>query len=116
MKIWTGCVFLIFLVLLQTLELLAGSSGNRIPDGQDSRKNAFPWMVRIGLLPGSLLCGGTLLNSRVVLSAAHCTFYSQTDTPIHPLMLVAYLGDHDTIRQEYGEQKIGVANYMNHPH
>jgi len=125
-----GCVLLIFILLLQTLELSAGPSGNRIPggrnssgnrilNGDDSIKNAFPWLVSIDLLQGLpqgiRQCGGTLLNTRVVLSAAHCTFYSGTLTPIIPHMLEVYLGDHDTSRQEYGEQKIGVTDYMNHP-
>ena len=39
-KIKTGGFFLILLVLLQSLELLAGSNGNRIanPNGPDARK------------------------------------------------------------------------------
>jgi len=125
-----GCVLLILIVLLQTPELSAGPNGNIIPSGRNSsvnrilngdnsRKNAFPWLVSIDLLQrlpqGIRQCGGTLLNSRVVLSAAHCTFYGGTVTPILPHMLQVYLGDHDTSRQEYGEQKIGVTNYMNHP-
>jgi len=116
-KIKTSGFFLILLVLLQTLELLAGSNGNRIanPNGPDARKNAYPWLVSIGVSIGRL-CGGTLLNSRVVLSAAHCTYYCRYCPPIPPHKMTVYLGDHDTLRHEYGEQEAGVSSYKNHPY
>jgi len=121
-KIKTGGFFLILLVLLQTLELSAGLSGNRIINGPDARKNVFPWMVNILSSTGppklgpqrARLCGGTLLNSRVVLSAAHCTFY-ENSSQIPVQMMKVNLGDHDMRRHEYGEQTVGVTNYMNHP-
>jgi len=117
-KIKAGGFFLILLVLLQTRELSAGPSGNRIViNGPDARKNAFPWLVSILSstgLQGSQLCGGTLLNSRVVLSAAHCTFY-ESGSRIPPQMIKVTLGDHDIRRHEYGEQKAGVSDYRNHP-
>jgi len=114
-KIKTGDFLLILLVLLQTLELSAGSNGNRIVNGPDARKNSFPWLVSIGVFIGRI-CGGTLLNSRVVLSAAHCTFYTRYSPPIPPQKMTVYLGDHDTLRHEYGEQEVGVSSYINHPH
>jgi len=117
-KIKAGGFFLILLVLLQTRELSAGPSGNRIViNGPDARKNAFPWLVSILSstgLQGSQLCGGTLLNSRVVLSAAHCTFY-ESGSRIPPQMIKVTLGDHNIRRHEYGEQKAGVSDYRSHP-
>jgi len=118
-KIKAGGFFMIIMVLLQTPELSAGPSGNRINNGPDARKNAFPWMVSIGLLQGLpqgvRLCGGTLLNSNVVLSAGHCTFNPATELPIPPQMMRVHLGDHDTKRHEYGEQNAGVIDYRVHP-
>jgi len=123
-KIKAGGFFMIIMVLLQTPELSAGPSGNRINNGPDARKNAFPWMVRLvsmigllqGLPQGFQLCGGTLLNSNVVLSAAHCTFRGKMGPPIHAQMMKVHLGDHDTKRHEYGEQNAGVIDYRVHPH
>jgi len=116
-KIKAGGFFMILMVLLQTPELSAGPSGNRINNGPDARKNAFPWMVRlvsmIGLFQG--LCGGTLLNANVVLSAAHCTFNGEMGPQIHPQMMKVHLGDHDTRRHDYGEQNAGVISYKIHP-
>jgi len=119
-KIKAGGFFMILMVLLQTPELSAGPSGNRINNGPDARKNAFPWLVSIDLLQGLphgvRLCGGTLLNSNVVLSAAHCTFSPFNKlVPIHPQMMKIHLGDHDTKRHEYGEQNAGVISYRLHP-
>jgi len=115
-KIKAGDFFLLLLMLLQTPELSAGSNGNRIvnPNGPDARKNAFPWLVSIGVSIGRL-CGGTLLNSKVVLSAAHCTFYTRYGPAIPPQKMTVYLGDHDTSRHEYGEQEASVSSYKNHP-
>jgi len=116
-RINPGGVFLIFLVLLQTLELSAGPSGNRIFNGHQSRKNSFPWLVRIQSNINSYesnLCGGTLLNPKVVLTAAHCTFY-ESGHLVPAQMIEVHLGDHDTRRPEFGEQEAGVTHYKNHP-
>jgi len=114
-KLKAGGFFLILLVLLETLELSAGQSGNRIINGPDARENAFPWLVSIiSKGQGSQLCGGTLLNPRVVLSAAHCTFY-ESGPRIPPQMIKVTLGDHNIRRPEYGEQIVGVSEYRNHP-
>ena len=48
----------------------------RIMNGREATPNAWPWAVSIGLdgpreyVPHA--CGGTLLNKRYVITAAHC--------------------------------------------
>ena len=46
----------------------------RIVGGEDAKKNEFPWQVALSMSSsaGSLFCGGSLLSSNTVLTAAHC--------------------------------------------
>ncbi|CAG4931528.1 unnamed protein product [Parnassius apollo] len=49
--------------------------GNRIVGGSTASLYEFPWMVLIAYRYGQTLkfdCGGTLINSKYVLTAAHC--------------------------------------------
>jgi len=55
-------------------------SGDRIINGQKAAKNEFPWMAQLREInnlyePKSyskLFCGGSILNGKWILSAAHC--------------------------------------------
>jgi secreted trypsin-like serine protease len=44
---------------------------SRIVGGQTTSVNEFPWMARLSYL-NKFYCGGTLINDRYVLTAAHC--------------------------------------------
>lgn len=46
-------------------------TNKRIVAGIKARKGGFPWQVGI-YLQGRLICGGTLINERYALTAAHC--------------------------------------------
>lgn len=104
-----AAVFLISLVLLHTLESSASQDGNRIVNHDET--TPLPWIVRIA---GPLLCGGTLLTSRVVLSAAHCHF-NKSGHSVNPQMMHVYLGDYDARTHDSGEERAGVSFYINHP-
>lgn len=43
----------------------------RIVGGKPTDPNEFPWMVRLSYF-NRFYCGGTLINDRYVLTAAHC--------------------------------------------
>ena len=79
----------------------------RIVGGQHALKNAYPWLVAL-VLVGSTnpFCGGTLLSSRTVLTAAHCR-KSSYEFRVH-------VGEHD-VRIADGEQKINVCSWESHP-
>ncbi|KAJ8721366.1 hypothetical protein PYW07_002141 [Mythimna separata] len=52
------------------------TSGDRIYGGVPTELNEFPWMALLGYknssIPITYQCGGTLINRRYILTAAHC--------------------------------------------
>merc|ERR1711976_577730 len=59
--------------------------------------NKYPWMAAIMDGTGSSqFCGGTLVASKYVISAAHCMFYDQAGTQPRPANDVSVrIGEHD---------------------
>ena len=47
------------------------NDATRIVGGQAAGINEFPWMARLSYF-NRFYCGGTLINDRYVLTAAHC--------------------------------------------
>ncbi|XP_017840406.2 LOW QUALITY PROTEIN: trypsin-1 [Drosophila busckii] len=48
-------------------------NANRIVGGTQVRTNKYPWIAQM-LRGSTLFCGGTLINDRYVLTAAHCVY------------------------------------------
>merc|ERR1719233_22360 len=82
-----------------------GNQG-RIVGGQPADKNEYPWLVRLVYRSGSLLCGGSLISSNTVLTAAHC--YED------PSSIRAVVQDHD-VTQDDGEIMIDISLFITHP-
>ena len=79
----------------------------RIVGGQPASKNEYPWQVALVRYGSSKpFCGGTLISSNTVLTAAHC----QTSTNLFQVVV----GEHDVTRSD-GEQKIAPSQWISHP-
>ncbi|KAM4015310.1 trypsin-like [Anomaloglossus baeobatrachus] len=72
---------------------------DKIINGYECPRNSQPWQVYF-TYNGNRWCGGSLITARWIISAAHC--YKQ------PKTLIAHLGEHDTTKEEGGEQHIQV--------
>ncbi|XP_053318135.1 ovochymase-1 [Spea bombifrons] len=79
----------------------------RIVGGEEACPNCWPWQVEIVFL-GVHQCGGVIISSQVVLTAAHCI---ESLDPVH-WMVVA--GKHDRLLTEPTEQKVAVGMIVLH--
>jgi len=83
--------------------------GHRIIGGGPAEKNEFPWLVALVRKRQTKPdCGGTLISSRTVLTAAHCNKYADFKD------MLVHVGEHDVTRQD-GEQIFEVSHYIIHP-
>merc|ERR1712215_567094 len=81
---------------------------NRIIGGKPATKNEYPWLVALVEIGKTQpFCGGTLLSSKTVLTAAHCKVVQDYRVRVH-------VSEHDVTRSD-GEQKLRIASWTNHP-
>ena len=80
----------------------------RIVGGQETETNEYPWMVAL-VNPGQKTpwCGGSLVSSQHVVTAAHCT-HGHTAASIEVLV-----GEHDT--SDSTAARHNVSAITNHP-
>ncbi|XP_073988611.1 trypsin-1-like isoform X2 [Rhodnius prolixus] len=93
-------------------DVACGRSGRtgRIIGGTDATPGEFPWIVSI-TRRGGHFCGGTLLNNKWVLTAAHCLCTG--NDVLGAAELKVTVGGHD-LRESRG-RNIPVANLLVHP-
>ncbi|XP_050163763.1 coagulation factor IX-like isoform X1 [Myiozetetes cayanensis] len=80
----------------------------RITGGMLCHRGHCPWQVLLWDSQGVGFCGGSLLSSRWVVTAAHCLDLVR---PHH-----VTVGDFDKYQREFKEQKIAVERSWTHPH
>lgn len=86
-----------------------GTSFNRIVGGEDADKGEFPWEVSIQIKKREKYihnCGGAIINSKWVLTAAHC----MDDIPKELLLIVA--GEYQLDIIEGNEQNSTVSRII----
>ncbi|XP_036394507.1 trypsin-3-like [Megalops cyprinoides] len=86
------------------LTVAAPVEDDKIVGGYECRKNSVPYQV--SLFTGYNFCGGSLISSQWVLSAAHC--YKSSDVEIR-------LGEHNIWEAEGTEQHIWSVKFVRHP-
>jgi len=87
------------------------TQGRRVVGGENTEVNEYPWMVGLYTRTSSLpSCGGSLINSKWLITAGHC------HTSSHPLTK-AVLGEHDTRVTTETQIRIerGITRKIRHP-
>ncbi|XP_066927235.1 chymotrypsin B-like [Clytia hemisphaerica] len=79
---------------------------SRIIGGQDAKAHSWPWQIGLHR-NGRFICGGSIINSRWVVTAAHCVLYRSA----HEFKVK--LGDHNRNVSE-GEQFIQIFKFIIH--
>lgn len=86
-------------------------SVSRIVGGKESELGAWPWMAAVYINTGgvnSAACGGALVTSRHVITAAHCVVVGHRASNLPPSVFIVRLGDHNLVRSDDGAQPIDV--------
>ncbi|XP_049962284.1 trypsin-1-like [Schistocerca serialis cubense] len=89
-----------------------GRFRGRIVGGQDATKGQFPYQVSLQWVVlgiSSHTCGGSIISTKAVLTAGHCTQSGLLG------YYVAVAGEHDLSADEGTEQTIEVADQILHP-
>ena len=84
---------------------------SRIIAGVNAKPGAWPWMASLWMYKRSHICGGSLLNSRWILTASHCVVGTGASTS----NLQIKLGEHIHGSDDGNEQVIPQA-YTCFPH
>ncbi|XP_052224226.1 neurotrypsin-like [Dreissena polymorpha] len=79
-----------------------------LPERLEATRGFYPWQVGVRI-ETSNICGGTILNDRWILSAAHC-FHNKTTSTIR-----VYTGDHDLMKSDPFEQQFELEQLIEHP-
>ena len=91
---------------------------HRVVGGVDAEKGEVPWQVQIKYFSKITnkyrhLCGGSLLSSDTVLTAAHCIDKKVVGVDMRDMTVV--VGEHDLTKDEGTEQTSAIKDLIKHP-
>jgi len=84
--------------------------GIRVIAGKTAVRGSWPWQILMKF-GGRAGCGGTLVGSQWVITAAHCVYRREA----YPYMFSIVAGEHDRNVMEGSEQEIHVKRVYRHP-
>lgn len=84
----------------------ANALSTRIVKGAEVEPHSYPWVIGIMKRPTKVLCGGSIISSKHILTAAHCTEYDD------PLKYTIAVGMHN-LNSPYSKHT--VKNAKPHP-
>ncbi|KAM8839473.1 uncharacterized protein prss56 [Synchiropus picturatus] len=82
---------------------------SRIVGGSPATPGSWPWLVNLQL-DGALMCGGVLVDSSWVVTAAHCFHGSRSES-----YWSAVVGDFDITKTDPDEQVLKINRIIPHP-
>lgn len=89
----------------------------RIVGGTKAEHGAIPWQVMLWEKEADAFCGGSVISSRWIVSAAHCIvlFKEIQRRELKMSELSIKLGKHDRVYRDSGEIISGVKDWIIHP-
>jgi len=82
-------------------------SRNKIVGGVETQENEYPWQVMLTDQYSNFFCGGSIISSKEILTAAHCS-EGRTASSIY-----VWVGEHDKTQAD-GEKYIQVCSKKEH--
>lgn len=82
---------------------------SKVIAGDNAKRGSWPWQILL-LMSGRPGCGGSLINSRWVVTAAHCVDRNENS----PKMFKVRVGEHDIKAKEGSESDIDVEHVIMH--